>query len=644
MFLRSLLATVVMPLTLAAQSPSSSPVVPDSVAPRRVLTREDLEPFLDGLVSRELKRFDIAGAVIAVVKDGQLLLAKGYGYSDVARRIAPSPDTTLFRVASISKTFNATAVMQLVEQGKLDLDRDIAGYLDFELPKRFPDPITLRHLMTHTAGFEESGKQLPVDSGQSVPLARVMRAVPHQIYRPGTVTAYSNYGADLAGYIVERVSGVPFAEYIRAHILEPLGMRHSSFAEPLPPHLKPLVSKEYRVASDSVKAFEVLQGEPSGNLSSTARDMAQFMIAHLQLGRYQDRRILSDTTARFMATTQFRTHPAVTGMALGFFEESRDGYRIIGHGGDLSRFHSHMSLLLDDAVGFFISVNSAGSGGGLYGIREAVRDAFLARYFPRREPLEPVIANRREEAEKVTGPYLLSRRGETTLFRVASLALPLSVQANRDGSVQIPFLTGANGNPVRWYPIGSLVFRTEDGSERIGFVTDSGGRVIRMALLGGHELHKAGARDDVRRNYWLIGSCLGVIAATLVLWPVAGLIRRRYRQPVPADGVSSRLRALTRVVALLDLAFIGAFATIFSLALGEKIELDSGMDPLLRGSHVLAVLGLLGTVAVIVAGVRSWTRGTSRLARLKYTALTLACFGFGWFILHWNLLVWNLDF
>ena len=621
------------------RAPSDSVPGPSRVA----LTRADLEPFLDALIPRELQRGDIAGAVVAVVKDGQVLLTKGYGYSDLARRIVPSPDTTLFRVASISKTFNATAVMQLVEQGKLDLDRNITEYLDFELPTRFPEPITLRHLLAHTAGFEESAKQLEADSGQSVPLARFMREVPKQIYRPGTVTAYSNYGADLAGYIVERVSGTPFPEYIRLHILEPLNMRHSSFAEPLPAHLRPLVSLEYNVASDSVKQFEVIQGEPSGNLSSTATDMAQFMIAHLQNGRYGEGRILADSTARYMATTQFRTHPAVPGMAVGFFEESRHGYRIIGHGGDLSRFHSHMSLLLDEGVGFFISVNSSGSGGGFYGIREAVRDAFLGRYFPPKVPLEPVKADA-EETARVVGPYTLSRRGETTMFRIALLAIPLSVESNPDGSIQIPVLTSANGRPTRWYPIGNLVYRTQDGAERIAFVTDSGGAVTRVAFLGGHELHRVGPGDDAKRNYWIVGTSLAVMLATVVLWPLAGYIRRRYRQRVPDDGVSPRLRGLTRVVPLLNLAFIATFALIFTMATSEKLKLDPTIDPLVRGSQLLGVLGLIGTVAVALACVRSWTRGANNLARLKYTALTLACLAFGWFALHWNLLVWNLDF
>lgn len=628
-------------ITLSLVAASSLPAQTE----RRPLTREDLEAFLDALVPNELAHGNIAGAVITVVKDGGVLLSRGYGYSDVARKIPVFPDSTLFRIASISKTFNATAVMQLVEQRKLDLDADIQRYLDFELPKDYPEPITLRHLLTHTAGFEESIKELVPPPGKtSVPLGELMkRTTPRQIYRPGTVTSYSNYGADLAGYIVERVSGEPFAEYIDRHILAPLGMRHSSFAEPLPPELARQVSKEYAVATDSAKPFEVIQGEPSGNGSSTGMDMARYMIAHLQLGRLDSVRILAESTARYMATTQFRTHPSVPGMAVGFFEEARDGYRMIGHGGDLSRFHSHMTLLLDEGVGLFISVNSAGRGGGLLGIRETVIDAFMHRYFPSKAPAVTAPANALAMAKRVAGPYTFSRRGETTRFRVAMLTLPLTVVANPDGSIQIPILTGTNGQPIRWSPIEPMVYQADAGGMRLGFVTDSGGNVTHAALLGGHELRRVSRADSTGFNYWLIGTCLAIMAATLLLWPAAGMIRRRYDLPLPDDGLSPRFRGITRLTALVAIGLIVGFAGFFAMGMAGKFKVNAHIDPVLRGFLVLGVLSVLGTVACVGAALVSFVRGTNRLSQLKYAALALACVGFTWFILHWNVLTTNLD-
>ncbi len=630
----------------------AAPLPPTALAQRGAdttasprLTAVDLDAFLDGVVPEALASSDVAGAVVAVVKDGRLLFAKGYGYADVGRRLPVQADSTVFRMASISKLFNATAVMQLVEQDKLDLDADIGQYLDFTLPRRFPDKITLRHLLTHTAGFEDSFKQLPADSGKGVPLREwVTKMTPHQIYRPGTVTSYSNYGADLAGYIVQRVSGQPFAEYIEAHILAPLGMRQSSIAEPLPPEIRANLSQEYPSASEPPGEFEVLQGEPSGNLSATATDMAKFMLAHLALGRLGDVRILADSTARLMATTQFRTHPEVPGMGLGFFEESRNGYRIIGHGGDLSRFHSHLSLLMDEGVGFFVAVNSTGRGSTFSGPREVVRDAFLDRYFPRRVPLESALADALARSRRYAGSYTLSRRGETGLGRMAGLLVNLDVRANDDGSLEIPFVTGPAGLPVRWYPIDSTLFRTGDGSQRLGYVPATDGLPDRFGFLGGHELHRVGVLDSRVFNLTLLAAVVATFVATLLLWPVSVLVRWRHGARFVDDGVSRGLRLVTRLGALLPLLFLAGFAAFLMMGLGGTITLDSRLDPVLAAIRLVGLLGALATIGSMVALVRSIRGARNGWARIKYAALAAAGLGFTWFAIHWNLLAWSFRY
>src|SRR5579871_4572227 len=240
------------------QLPQAAQVTPQ-------LTKQDLESFFDGFIPIQLQRDDIAGAVVAVVKDGNVLFAKGYGYSDVKAGKPVSPDATLFRPGSISKTFTWTAVMQLVEQGKLDLDRDINDYLDFQVPHTFGRPVTLRNLMTHTAGFEEVIKDLSVDRADDLPSlqAFIKTHEPKQIYVPGTIPAYSNYGADLAGYIVQRVSGLTFEQYIQQNIFGPLGMTRATFVQPLPDPLKPMMSNGYAVASEDAKPFELVPPEPA---------------------------------------------------------------------------------------------------------------------------------------------------------------------------------------------------------------------------------------------------------------------------------------------------------------------------------------------------------------------------------------------
>src|SRR5436305_3499515 len=338
-------------LTPPPPAPQTPPVTSEQQIkePPHELTATDVEAFLAGFMPMQLERENIAGAVVCVVKDGKVLFSKGYGYSNVEKKTPVSPDNTLFRPGSISKLFTWTAVMQLVQHGKLDLDRDINDYLDFKIPPAFSKPITLRNLLTHTPGFEETVKGLFIPENATVLSLKeyLTRHLPRRIFPPGVVPAYSNYGVTLAGYIVERVSGREFNDYVTENIFKPLGMLHSTFAQPLPPDLKPLMSAGYELGSDKPKAFENVQVAPAGALSITAADISHFMIAHLQDGKFENAQILSPEVARQMHSRQLCFHPELNGMALGFYEENQNGHHIIGHGGDTLYFHSDLHLVLD---------------------------------------------------------------------------------------------------------------------------------------------------------------------------------------------------------------------------------------------------------------------------------------------------------
>src|SRR5919205_1933343 len=239
----------------AAQPPSIKPLVPTPrreqqqalgpaptvpVAVRGVHDRAELAAFLDGVMAANLRDKHVAGATVAVVKDGALFYAKGYGYSNVDRRAPVHADRSLFRIGSTSKLFTWTAVMQLVEQGKLGLDTDVNQYLDFKIPATYPQPITMRHIMTHTPGFEEDGRDLITDdTAKLIPLGRWLQThIPGRVRPPGTFSSYSNYATALAGYIVQRTSGIPFDNYIEQHILVPLRMSETTTRQPLPARLR----------------------------------------------------------------------------------------------------------------------------------------------------------------------------------------------------------------------------------------------------------------------------------------------------------------------------------------------------------------------------------------------------------------------
>jgi CubicO group peptidase (beta-lactamase class C family) len=350
-----ILISALFPLTSPAQERTDSQGPTDPA---------ELEAFIDGIMAVQLQANHVAGATIAVVKDGNLFFAKGYGFADLKNKKPVLADRTMFRPGSVSKLFTWTAVMQLYEQGKIDLDADVNTYLkDFKIPATYPQPITMTHLLSHTPGFEDLGMGMWARTAKDLsPLGPWLAAhIPARVRPPGELTSYSNYGTALAGYIVEVVSGIPFEDYIEQNIFKPLGMEHSTFREPLPAAIAPDMSVAYTFKDGLFKAedFELINGmNPAGSSSACATDMAKFMIAHLQNGQFGDRRILKEETTKFMHTRLFAHDPRVAGNAHGFWEADVHGLHLIEHGGDTIYFHSQLALIPEKNLGWFVSYNS----------------------------------------------------------------------------------------------------------------------------------------------------------------------------------------------------------------------------------------------------------------------------------------------
>jgi CubicO group peptidase (beta-lactamase class C family) len=608
------------------------------------LTAADIESFLDGVMPLQLAREDIAGAVIAVVKDGKILFVKGYGYSDVAKRTPVSPEATLFRPGSISKLFTWTAVMQLVEQGKLDLDSDVNRYLDFKIPDTYPKPITLRNIMTHTSGFEETDKELFLPDVKDLkPLDDYLKThLPQRIFPPGVTPAYSNYATCVAGYIVQRVSGQPYDDYIESHILKPLGMAHTSFRQPLPDALKPLLSNGYNVASKPAKPFEVVQPWPAGSSSVSANDITRFMIAHLQDGQFESVQILRPETAQLMHSRQFENNPRLNGMALGFYEETRNGHRIIGHGGDTICFHSDLHLIPDAGLGFFISYNSAGK--GEISPRSAVWNQFLDRYFPYTPPAATMVPNS-EDARMVSGDYIISRRSQTTILSLLTLLGELKVSQNTDGTISASAFKELSGQPKHFREIAPLLFREVNGQSLLGFKRDDSGRLVMAIDFPFMVFQKARWFESSLFNMIILIGSLSVFALTLLLWPVAALVRRHYGRKLDLSPAERRWRLLVRMVCAVDLAFVLAFLAALSGASDDPSKLNRGLDPVLHIVELIGFVGVLGTLAALYNSSRFWNyRDRWWWAKIHHAGIALACLGFSWFVLHWHVLHWGLNY
>ncbi len=601
---------------VAAPAPapaSTAAAVPENpgAATAPAMTAQDVQTFFDSLVPYAIHRADIAGGVIVVVKDGKVLFAKGYGYADVAKRTPVIADRTLFRPGSISKTFTWTAVMQLVGEGKIDLDADVNRYLDFKIPEKFGKPITMRDLMTMTPGFEDTVHDEFVSTPQQLfPIGEyVKKDLPTRIFPPGRIVAYSNYGATLAGYIVQRLSGEPFDQYIADHIFKPLGMDHSTFEQPLPAALVPYMSVGYRTASNKKTIpFESVEIAPAGSLTSSGTDMARFMIAQLSNGQYDGASILSPAMTKLMHSPQSRMAPGMNGYDLGFYQENRNGLRIIGHAGDTEAFHSDMHLLLDKHVGVFMSFNSAGKAGAVEQVRTALFRAFLDRYFPYVAPQEQTVADPKADAARVAGWYLSSRRIVSGLRLLYALT-QTQVTANPDGTIKIAALTDLSGTPKTWREVGPLTYREVGGQTHTKFVAGKDGRIRYwisddflpvMVFQPVHGLRNFGLLKPLGTAFIL------VLLLTLAIWIGGAIVRRRMRSKLVLTRSEFWWRLASRlgVVMLLVLLFawFEMFNFVFATASGK-------LNGYLMVMYVLGVLAAIGALAMLVEAVLRVVRG-----------------------------------
>lgn len=632
--LASVLATLVaLPFACPAQS-VASPTAPTPMAPATApsqelpapsdpdhptLNRADLEAWLDGFIPYALARGDIPGAVVVVVKDGKPLLEKGYGYADVATHKPVDAQTTLLRPGSISKLFTWTAVMQLVEAHKLDLDADINQYLDFKIPPYQGKPVTLRNIMTHTSGIEEHARglitTLPKDA---TTLGDYVKMVPTRIFAPGTTPSYSNYATTLAGYIVQRVSGQPFDDYIEQHIFAPLGMAHASFRQPLPKALLADMSEGYVPGKDKPVGFEIVNPAPAGSASVSGADMGRFMIAHLQNGAFGDQRILSEATANEMHDTALNVLPPLNRMVLGFYEDNVNGRRVIAHAGDLQAFHSDLYLFPDDNVGLFVSFNSPGKEGVAGKIRGALFKAFANRYLPGPTLTDAKLdaATAKQHAGQMAGTYEVSRRGDDTFISILNLMTQTSVIADGKGSISVPSLTDLAGDPIKWQEIAPYVWRAVNGNDRLAAkVVD--GKVQRFSVEPVSPFMLWELAPWWRSAAWLKPALflgLSALLLTVLAWPISALVRRRYKVPYALAGREANAHRIIRITALVVLATVVAYGATVAMFLSNFDLLTARNDWLVHTLRLLALVVFpvgavvsLWNASVVLRGQRVWT-------------------------------------
>jgi CubicO group peptidase (beta-lactamase class C family) len=627
--------TSIRPLTPKPrnEAPALAPTPP--AAARGVRDRGELEAFLDGIMLANLRDKHVAGATIAVVKDGALFFAKGYGYADVAKRQPVDAEHTLVRIGSTSKLFTWTAVMQLVEQGKLDLDADVNRYLDFKIPATFPQPITLRHIMTHTPGFEEDSRDLISDDSTTlVPLGGWLAThIPGRVRPPGTFSSYSNYATALAGYIVQRVSGMPWDDYIEQHVLTPLGMTQTTTRQPVPVRLRGDMSDSYAWAGGAYRSqkFEIVEPMPAGSIASSATDMAKLMIAHLNNGELNGQRILADSTARRMHARAFGHDPRLPGFALGFYEKTSHGLRIIGHGGDTQWFHTDLELIPDEKLGVFVSYNTS-TGAELS--FDQFQTQFLDHYYPSTPSVVVMPADAAQQAQRVQGEYEFNRHSYTTFQKAIGLAGDIRIAADSGRLV----MHSALGDS-RLLPVGPLLYREELGDGLVSFQADSGGRIVRgfYGPAPMMTMERVPFSQSLALHWTILG--LGILVFVgMVLAAIGRLFRRWFGEARRGDVLPGRWLLVT--ASALEIAFVIAFGVILN-ASGEGFL--NGPLTSIKFALALPVIGTICILGAVYFASRQWRLGAGTVAaRLRFSTATFVALLFTWSLLQWNLLGWRM--
>jgi CubicO group peptidase (beta-lactamase class C family) len=632
--------------------------VADSPAPQAPLelTAANLGSVVDPLMADWTGARKGPGAVVVVVKPDAQVFARGYGFADVEARNPFTADATLVRPGSISKLFTGIAVMQLVDAGRLDLDRDVNDYIDFAIP--VPEggvPVTLRRLLTHRAGFEEHSKGLWTREPE--PLGPwLARNLPRRLFPKGDVEAYSNYGVALAGYIVERVSGEPFVSYVQRHILDPLGMSHSTFRQPLPDNLAPLMAKGYRGTTDQppLAFFETIAAAPAGGLSATGTDMGRFIRALMNGGALDGARILPKARLDEMMAPSTSTPAGYLGLV--FFGTKVAGHDSIGHAGVTMAFFSELMIFPEHGVGIFVSRDGIAE-------REAAKDrkemadpatVLAERFLPnpatviaeRFLPKAPQAADAAVAVlpsdSGVAGNYHSSRRTESSFARLSDLISQRVIKIDGAGNVRSFLAIWPFGGGRMLKRIERNLYEQPEGT-RVAFVDGVGSESY--WAVPALRLQHVPRFLDVR---WIAPTFIAstaVVLLTLLAWPVATLWRLWRKKRWSQERGDRRKYLAVRLVLFIDAVVIVAAAVFFIMAGSDPRILNDTLGPLLLVLYALAWLGVFGAMLTLWAAALFWRHGVgSRWSRIHHSLIAASSVMIAWFFVTFHIAGTTLNY
>lgn len=649
-------------------SPAFAQTIPHSDPGLGLVDAAELEYFLDKFFLPHMGS-EIPGLAFSLVKDGELFFSKGYGYANLEKKISVDPATTLFRVGSISKLFTATAVMQLVEKGKISLEDPVESYLP-NLPLSHPHyaPIKIKHLLTHTDGLDVAWSvnaatrcQRPLGSLKTF----LENTLPARIFPPGQFFIYGDAGLAVAGHLVETLTGQPFSLYISQKLLEPMAMKHSSFSQPLPEHLAGQLATGYRYKNSTFEPVPFLcnKSTPTIGLSTTAQDMAQFMIAHLEGGVVGYQQILKAETLAEMQRSQFNLFPnlpQVEGSTYGFFERFQNGYRAIEHGGSMYGYINQVFLMPEQHLGFFLAYNTNNLEDTIddtnLNIRESLIQEFLNHYYPGQEPAtqipipespSPIFQQYRNQLD---GYYRFARYPHRSVAKLSGIIrekLPeMRVKSQADGTILI------SSNHTQWHEIEPFIFQYPGENTYFKFIQNDQEKIVGVALNGfASWIYKKVCWYEAKLIQQIIG-CLWVsgFLGILLIWVFQKSqdtwVQRQSSSFLQTYRPASKKQGLLIIPLILFVSFANiVFVLGLALALDRIYYWEFFVQLPLIVSLLLhiPVLTTSLTGIVLILGGLAWKHSSwARLERTQFWVFIIANGFFLISLLYWNLLDYKL--
>ncbi len=596
-----------------------------------------LAAFMDGLMLSVMDDHRAAGAMASIIQDGELLFRKGYGFANIADSIKVDPEQTLFRIGSISKLFTWLAVLQQIEAGNLDPERDVNDYLEsFQVPDTYEEPVTLRSLMSHTPGFEDILLKLFMREDDDIPtLQEILKdQMPKRVRPPLQVAAYSNYGSGLAQYLVEKVSGLPFETYVERHIFEPLEMHSSTFSQPVPRQLTPHMATGYSFRDGAFReeGFEILPMTGAGGASTTAANMEKFMEVLLNYGQRDTISIMDSTTFAIMKTPVLKHARGMNPVLHGLMDISPRHLQVIGHGGNTFLFHSQLALFPEHNAGLFVSF-SGKDAGMAYG---KVMKHFIERFFPDTVPAPQAIALGEDYLEGFAGTYLSNRRPHSDILKIIGLTNTVEVKVEGNKLQYRDFF----GNTHLMPAIDSTTFWIPEKNTLVGFDrrADENAQRLYMSDFPVMAAERPGWSYSPGLHAFILAITLICILYILLVWPWLFFARKLYdKKPRTRKAMPLFSRTVAWVTAFLMVLF---YLLVFFAAGGQEIIF--GIPAGIRIGLFFPLAAIPFILLMIINSVYVWkVPQTKHLSRLFYNLATLAFILAIWQLQFFNLLGWR---